>query len=179
MVGSSVTPPFSIRDAPIVLDDDDDDVHMAAAPAPTSLAPQPSPSASLRDMTPAVSISTISSNGNGQTIANGSSQLVSIDTDDKASPFDRYRTGYVFSADMMLHVNPIDPNHPEQPLRIWEIYRKFKANKLFERMKRIPIREVLEDEVKLVHDQGIWDGVWTSACKFPFAKLAYMCACSM
>lgn len=60
---------------------------------------------------------------------------------------------------MMLHVNPIDPDHPERPLRVFKIFLKLKEKNVLSHMKRIPIREVTEDEVKLVHDRGIWEGV--------------------
>ena len=160
MPESSRTPPISSREEPIILDDDDDDVDMGRAVQPNAA----SPSASLRDITPAMSVSTTSSNGNGHLngfMPNGAS----ASTLGSQSTSDSYRTGYVFSSDMTLHANPIDPDHPEKPLRIWMIYQQFKANRLFARMKRIEIREVTEDEVKLVHDQGIWDGVWKTACK--------------
>lgn len=156
--------PFSSRDEPIVLDDDDEDVQMAPAAQPSAR----SPSASLRDMTPAVSVSTSSSDGNAHTnglAANGTNLASQIGSLSSSSSFDQYRTGYVFSSEMTLHTNPIDPEHPEKPLRIWRIYQQFQANRLFQRMKRIQIREVTEDEVKLVHDQGIWNGVFASACK--------------
>lgn len=148
-----------------MLDDDDD---VIAAPPTTFTAPAQSPSASLRDMTPAMSVSTTS--GHSSDIANGahanSSSISGGEAElDPISPLDEHRTGYVFSADMMLHVNPIEPEHPERPLRIWKIFLEFKRNNLFPRMKRIPIREVEEEEVALVHDKGIWDGVKRSACK--------------
>lgn len=116
-----------------------------------------SPATSLRDVTPAMSV---------QTDTTGSNDPVNEFDAGNAGPpstLDRYRTGYVYSSEMMLHVNPIDPEHPERPLRIWKIYLKFKHRDLFSRMKRIPIREVTEDEVKLVHQQGIWQGVTQSA----------------
>ncbi|SPO27123.1 related to HDA1 - histone deacetylase A [Ustilago trichophora] len=156
------TLPFSSRDEPIVLDDDDEDVQMAPAAQPSA----PSPSGSLRDMTPAVSVSTSSSDGNGHInglATNGANLASQVRALGSSSPFDQYRTGYVFSSEMTLHTNPIDPEHPEKPLRIWRIYQQFQANRLFQRMKRIQIREVTEDEVKLVHDQGIWNGVFASA----------------
>lgn len=152
--------------------DDDDDVNMAPA-LPASL---PSPSRSLRDMTPVASVSTTSSNGIaniGGSILNGVRLGARADHARSSSQFDQYRTGVVFCADMMLHANPIDEDHPEKPLRIYKIYKKLKENRLFERMKRIPIREVTEDEVKLVHDQGIWDGVWNSACKLTAIDLVH------
>ncbi|SNX85548.1 related to HDA1 - histone deacetylase A [Melanopsichium pennsylvanicum] len=162
MPESSRTLPSTNRNQPIILDDDDD-VDMATV-AQTSV---PSPAVSLRDMTPAVSVSTTSSSINGHTnahVVHGAHHGAPSGT---GSPFDQYRTGYVYSSDMTLHSNPIDPEHPERPLRIWQIYTQFKANRLFERMKKITIREVLEDEVRLVHDQGIWKGVMDVAKYHP------------
>ncbi|EST04726.1 Histone deacetylase domain protein [Kalmanozyma brasiliensis GHG001] len=151
---------FSSREEPIVVDDDDDVVPVTAA---VNL-PAHSPNNSLRDITPAASISASSTNSSDQANAlqpNGSSG--GDDALDTSSPQDKFRTGYVFSADMMLHVNPIEPEHPERPLRIWKIFLGFKKHDLFTHMKRIPIREAKEDEVALVHDKGIWEGVTRSA----------------
>lgn len=66
---------------------------------------------------------------------------------------------------MMLHSNPIDHDHPEKPIRIWQIWKKLQSRNLLQYMKRIKIREIEEKEVTLVHDKGIWDGVQNSARK--------------
>ncbi|CBQ72644.1 related to HDA1-histone deacetylase A [Sporisorium reilianum SRZ2] len=158
MSGPSRSPAIPRRDEPIEIDDDDEAI--AAIPS-TNHAAAASSSTSLRDVTPAMSVETGSSSShdpiNG--FVNGNA--------DPQSELDRYRTGYVYSSEMMLHVNPIDRDHPERPLRIWKIYLKFKHRDLFQRMKRINIREVAEDEVLLVHDKGIWDGVKRSALVHP------------
>ncbi|PWY97481.1 hypothetical protein BCV70DRAFT_166948 [Testicularia cyperi] len=111
----------------------------------------------LRDITPAMSVTT-SSTGYTPALMHNSIQ----DTNS-----DRLRTGYVYDAQMMLHVNPIDPEHPEKPVRIWKIFKILHENNLLDRMKRVRIREVTKDEVKLVHDEGIWKGVEQSAFLSP------------
>ncbi|TKY86133.1 hypothetical protein EX895_004958 [Sporisorium graminicola] len=155
MSESSRLPAISRMDEPILIDDDDED-DVAAIPS-INRAPAHSPSGSLRDVTPAMSVETDTTTSNDPINGFVNSNI------DQQSSLDQYRTGYVYSADMMLHVNPVDPEHPERPLRIWKIYLKFKHRDLFSRMKRIPIREVTRAEVDLVHDKGIWDGVEQSA----------------
>lgn len=147
----------SRQDQPIVIDDNDEDDNGVAS---TSVRhpPAQSPTTSLRGITPAMSVATTSTSSINPADERNSAS-------GPPSSLDRYRTGYVYSADMMLHVNPIDPDHPERPLRIFKIFMKFKESNLFARMKRVPIREVAEEEVKLVHDHGIWEGVQRLACK--------------
>lgn len=169
MSDSLRSPAIPRRDEPIEIDDEDDDVSVMP---PVNHAAAQSTSASLREITPAISVNTESTSSND--LING---VGNVGVDSQSS-LDRYRTGYVYSSDMMLHVNPIDRDHPERPLRIWKIYLKFKHRDLFSRMKRIPIREVTEDEVKMVHDQGIWDGVKQSARKLILVGSAAS-SCSM
>ncbi|KAN0063072.1 Histone deacetylase hda1 [Thecaphora frezii] len=78
-------------------------------------------------------------------------------------PQDRYPTGLVYDVLMMLHANPVDSDHPEDPIRIHKIFGLLQKEGCVSRMKRIPTREVLRDEVRLVHEQGIWDGLERSA----------------
>lgn len=139
-----------------MIDDDDDVVMTTGEPEPAQ-----SPLGSLANLTPAASIGTTS---------NGSASISGADhpqngASASSSSLDAYRTGYVFTTEMMLHVNPLDPEHPEKPVRIWKIHEKLRQNDLIRYMKRIRIREVTKDEVMLVHDAGIWDGVEQSACK--------------
>lgn len=80
------------------------------------------------------------------------------------------QTGLVYSAVMMLHSYPTSTNgtedaHPEAPERISTAFIVLKENGCTKRMKRIQPREVLKDEVALVHDGGIWEGVYRSQCK--------------
>lgn len=170
MSAASTSPIVYRRDEPIVVDDDDD---VPAIIPSASRGLDASPSASLRDVTPAMSVATTST-----TSSNHVNGVHALAFEGENDPRDRYRTGYVYSSDMMLHVNPIDPEHPERPLRIWKIFLKFKQNNLFSRMKRIPIREVTEDEVKLVHDHGIWEGVQSLACKLMWYKERQSCCSS-
>ncbi len=79
------------------------------------------------------------------------------------SPLDEHRTGYVFSADMMF-TSTREPEHPES---LCESGRSF----LIQEEQPVPSHEEdsdsrgEEEEVALVHDKGIWDGVKRSACK--------------
>lgn len=79
-------------------------------------------------------------------------------------------TGLVYSSVMMLHAHPtmstktVD-QHPEGPERIAKAFQVLKENGCVKRMKRIQPREVLKDEVALIHDMGIWEGVYRSQCE--------------
>lgn len=79
------------------------------------------------------------------------------------------RTGLVYTSLMMLHTVPSSEDvgetdvHPEQPERISRIFSLLKNQGCVSRMKRIPIREVTESEVTLVHKQSIWDACQRSA----------------
>ncbi|KAJ1023487.1 hypothetical protein NDA16_003104 [Ustilago loliicola] len=172
MAESSSTPPLSNRAEPIVLLDDYDDVEMlSAVPQSSTRARVQSPSGSLTNLTPAVSV-TASSNGSDHqssngVLVNGTGPARQSGASDSSSSLDQYRSGIVFSSDMMLHSNPIDHDHPEKPIRIWLIYKKLQEGDLLKYMKRIKIREIEEKEVTLVHDKGIWDGVQNSALYHP------------
>lgn len=82
----------------------------------------------------------------------------------------RLDTGLVYSALMMMHAYPTtdlapDGDHPEAPERIARAFLTLKQNGCVARMKRIQPREVHKDEVALVHENGIWEGVYRSQCE--------------
>ncbi|CAO1639065.1 unnamed protein product [Sympodiomycopsis kandeliae] len=77
------------------------------------------------------------------------------------------QTGLLYSSLMMLHAHPTlstrpSDQHPEGPERIARAFQVLKENGCVKRMKRIQPREVLKDEVALIHDLGVWDGVYRS-----------------
>ncbi|GAA5820597.1 hypothetical protein JCM3770_007170 [Rhodotorula araucariae] len=90
----------------------------------------------------------------------------------------RVPSGFCFSARMTLHaplprtVNENDP-HPEQPARITGIYNKLLNNGLVAKMVRVPVREVLREEVMLVHSEGHWDRVRATG----FQTIEYLETC--
>ncbi|GAA5844933.1 hypothetical protein JCM11251_007273 [Rhodosporidiobolus azoricus] len=88
----------------------------------------------------------------------------------------RVPSGYCYSARMTLH-SPIkhdenDP-HPEQPARIVGVYNKLQSNGLIGRMTRVAVREVLREEVMLVHSEGHWDRVRATG----FQSIEYLETC--
>ncbi|EPQ28822.1 uncharacterized protein PFL1_03625 [Pseudozyma flocculosa PF-1] len=87
----------------------------------------------------------------------------SSDSSRSLSPRERYPTGLVYDVLMMLHANPVEIDHPEDPIRIHKIFSLLQQHGCVARMKRIPTREVLKDEVMLIHEAGIWDGLERSA----------------
>lgn len=84
------------------------------------------------------------------------------------------RSGLCYDARMRFHavINPRD-DHPEDPRRIYRIYRAIEAAGLTsitslqgrgrQLMRRIPVREVLKDEVLLVHDLNHWESMLATA----------------
>jgi histone deacetylase 6 len=66
--------------------------------------------------------------------------------------------GYIYDTRMMQH-ECISGFHPEQPLRISSIFAKLEEAGCIQRMVQIPCREVLQEEVTLVHTQELWDAV--------------------
>lgn len=84
------------------------------------------------------------------------------------------RSGLCYDARMRFHavINPRD-DHPEDPRRIYRIYRAIEAAGLTSisnlqgrgrrSMRRIPVREVLKDEVLLVHDLNHWESMLATA----------------
>lgn len=77
-----------------------------------------------------------------------------------------YRTGLIYSTEMMKHFNSNDQNHPESPERIFKIFTVLKKYGFVERMKRINIREAIKQEVALIHVNHVWEGAEASACEF-------------
>jgi histone deacetylase 6 len=146
---------------------DDDDVAMPSASTYAAGRQAHSPAGSLNNLTPAMSVTTSSNSSDDRDLV-GMTNGIGLGAREEASgALDEFRTGYVYSSEMMLHSNPIDPEHPERPVRIYKIFRKLQENSLLQHMKRIKIREVTKDEVMLVHDQGIWDGVERTALYHP------------
>ncbi|KIJ18774.1 hypothetical protein PAXINDRAFT_71358 [Paxillus involutus ATCC 200175] len=72
-------------------------------------------------------------------------------------PPKQHTVGYVYSADMLLHVSL--HGHPEQPDRISRILEAIQGANLLSKMKQIPIRPVYRNEALLVHTQEHWDKV--------------------
>lgn len=82
------------------------------------------------------------------------------------------KTGLVYSHLMMLHTVPGVTSseeggdfHPEQPDRISRIFDYIKDHGCVAHMKRIQIREVKREEILLVHDAGMWEGIEKTACE--------------
>ena len=71
-------------------------------------------------------------------------------------------TGIVYSNLMLLHKHPID-EHPEQPKRISKIYHVLQRHGCVARMVKVPTREVTKEEVLLVHEPGVWEGLEKTA----------------
>ena len=65
---------------------------------------------------------------------------------------------YIYDTRMMQH-ECISDFHPEQPSRISSIFAKLEEAGCIHRMAHIPCREVLQEEVTLVHTQRLWDTV--------------------
>lgn len=73
-------------------------------------------------------------------------------------PITPSKVGYIYDTRMMQH--ECIPNfHPEQPLRISNIFAKLDEAGCTNRMVHIPCREALQEEVTLVHTQKLWDTV--------------------
>lgn len=81
------------------------------------------------------------------------------------SPPTPYMSGILYDARMMLHSSLVDEEHPEAPTRISKVFQKLKSEGCVERMRRIKCREVIKEEVMLIHDEGIWEGVQRTACE--------------
>ncbi|KAH9481513.1 Histone deacetylase 5 [Psilocybe cubensis] len=67
------------------------------------------------------------------------------------------KVGYIYSSEMMNHFCP--GGHPEQPLRIQQIWATIVNEQLHKRMKWMPIREVKKGEALLVHSEDHWNKV--------------------
>ncbi|WFD30165.1 histone deacetylase [Malassezia sp. CBS 17886] len=66
-------------------------------------------------------------------------------------------TAYVYDERMKLHATPSADGHPERPERIARIFDMLTEHGCIARMRRIPAREALADEVALVHGRELWD----------------------
>ena len=73
--------------------------------------------------------------------------------------------GYVYDPQMMIHSSVVHP-HPEQPLRISEIYQVLVMEGCISRMGEITGRQATQEEVLLVHAKLIWDKVEQLACAY-------------
>ncbi|BFZ55609.1 Histone deacetylase hda1 [Savitreella phatthalungensis] len=84
-------------------------------------------------------------------------------------------SGVCYDARMRFHsiIDPLD-SHPEDPRRIYRIYKKLEEAGLVgpasttdedspRVMKRIPVREVLKEEVLLAHDLAHWESMLATA----------------
>lgn len=94
--------------------------------------------------------------------------------DDVDSIEDVTRSGLCYDARMRFHgvINPLD-EHPEDPRRIYRIYRALEGAGLTSiatltsgvtgLLRRIPAREARKDEVLLVHDLNHWESMLATA----------------
>ena len=84
-------------------------------------------------------------------------------------------SGLCYDARMRFHsvINPMD-DHPEDPRRIFRIYKKLEEAGLVslphvsdpvdaKTLKRIPVREVEREEILLVHDLNHWESMLATA----------------
>lgn len=92
-------------------------------------------------------------------------QISSINTNTNMSaslPKTITRTGFVYDMQMMLHcqdgyipttddVLDSGEGHPEEPMRIKRIFARLREAGLIGRMKKLPIEQVTEEQVALVH----------------------------
>ena len=63
----------------------------------------------------------------------------------------------------------LDYDHPEQPARISRIFETLENSGCTSRMVALPVREVSEDEVTLVHSRKVWERVNELECKVSLA----------
>lgn len=92
-----------------------------------------------------------------------------------------YRTGYIWDPLMMLHCPegyvPTEETmlrstfHPEDPMRIYRIYRKLAEWGLIARMRKLEYEEVTQEQVLQVHTQELWDKVLGQECMSSCGKL--------
>lgn len=54
--------------------------------------------------------------------------------------------------------------HPEEPMRIYRIYRKLAEWGLIPRMRKLEYEEVTQEQVLQVHTQELWDKVLGQEC---------------
>ena len=75
---------------------------------------------------------------------------------------DQKSLGFIYDEAMMKHANVEFPAHPEQPKRIERIFQKHMEFGLLDRWQEVKLlksREVLEEEVCLVHDPSHWQKI--------------------
>ena len=74
------------------------------------------------------------------------------------------QVGYCYDPRMREHKH-LNYDHPEQPARISSIFETLEASGCTSRMIVLPVREVSEDEVTLVHSRKVWRRVDDIECK--------------
>ena len=85
-----------------------------------------------------------------------------------------YRTGYIWDPMMMLHCpegyvptdedESVGSGHPEEPMRIYRIFRKLADQGAIKRMLKLDYTEVSEEQVLQIHTQELWDKVHGQEC---------------
>ncbi|PWN52426.1 Arginase/deacetylase [Violaceomyces palustris] len=101
-------------------------------------------------------------NPNTSVSFHGDAATTASSEEDSEDGSSRFKSGILYDSLMMLHSNPVE-EHPEAPERISTIFRLLKKHGCVSRMKRIACREVIKEEVALVHDMGMWEGLERSA----------------
>lgn len=81
-----------------------------------------------------------------------------------AGAFSSTRVGYCYDPRMKEHEH-LDYDHPEQPARISRIFETLENSGCTSRMILLPVREVSEDEVAMVHTRKVWERVNELECK--------------
>ena len=59
----------------------------------------------------------------------------------------------VYDEEMMKHSNVEEPSHPEQPLRIKQIFETIQNYGLLDRVSHLPTRKATKEELNLLHDK--------------------------
>lgn len=72
--------------------------------------------------------------------------------------------GYCYDPRMKEHKH-LCYDHPEQPTRISRIFDTLELYGCTSRMIALPVREVSEDEVTMVHSRNVWERVNEIECK--------------
>lgn len=74
------------------------------------------------------------------------------------------RVGYCYDPRMKEHRH-LDYDHPERPERISSIFELLEDFECTSRMIALPVREVSEAEVTMVHSRKVWERVNDLECK--------------
>lgn len=82
------------------------------------------------------------------------------------SPINSNHTGYIYDARLVLHKNVIS-SHPEQPARITKIHERIIASGLMKRLVHIPLRDVTDSELELVHEKEYLEWIRSTSFKIP------------